>query len=248
MENANEMSYRQQAVPDGVLGRVNATGRSVNRTAAAIGAIAGGVLASAVGVPDSLWIVAGVFGVAAAIAVFSPRAHRAGVTSRSIPLRIRYLSTARIDSNTRSNVGGRWEHATMAFFSDIEQHIAVLREALGEDTAADALPAKINDLDDAVVVDVIAAASQLIRAAEKVRITASGVVAARSTRDAGHDGLAQVRGHRSPVALIQDLTGATHADAVKHVRLGESLLRGGGHRRRSGSPTDAASVDAPLLG
>ena len=52
----------------------------------------------------------------------------------------------------------------MAFFSDIGQHIAVLREALGEDIAAEALPAKINDLDDAVVVDVIAAASQLIRA------------------------------------------------------------------------------------
>ncbi|WP_457101526.1 MFS transporter [Microbacterium sp. P5_E9] len=72
LENANEMSYRQQAVPDRVLGRVNATGRSVNRTAAAIGAVAGGVLASAVGVPESLWIVAAVFGVAAGIAVFSP--------------------------------------------------------------------------------------------------------------------------------------------------------------------------------
>src|SRR6187431_912251 len=116
----------------------------------------------------------------------------------------------------------------MAIFSDIEQHIAVLREALGEGTAADALPAKINELDDAAVVDVIDAASQLIRAAEKVRITASGVVGARSSRDAGHSGLAQVRGHRSPVALIQDLTGATHADAVKQVRLGESLLEAAG--------------------
>ena len=71
-ENANEMSYRQRAVPDAVLGRVNATSRSVNRTAGAVGAIAGGVLAAAVGIPAALWIIAGVFAVAAAIAVFSP--------------------------------------------------------------------------------------------------------------------------------------------------------------------------------
>src|SRR6186997_3350129 len=131
----------------------------------------------------------------------------------------------------------------MAIFSDIEQHIAVLREALGEGTAADALPARINELDDAAVVDVIAAASQLIRAVEKVRITASGVVGARSSRDAGHSGLAQVRGHRSPVALIQDLTGATHADAVKHVRLGESLREAAGVGV-PGMPTDAESAGA----
>ncbi len=72
LENANEMSYRQQAVPDDVLGRVNATGRSVNRTAGAIGAIVGGLLASALGEPAAIWIVATLFAIAAAIAVFSP--------------------------------------------------------------------------------------------------------------------------------------------------------------------------------
>ena len=71
IENANEMSYRQQAVPDGLLGRVNATGRSVNRSAGAIGAILGGVLASALGPPAALWVVVAVFAVAAAIAAFS---------------------------------------------------------------------------------------------------------------------------------------------------------------------------------
>ncbi|MCR2825087.1 MFS transporter [Microbacterium sp. zg.Y909] len=72
VENANEMSYRQRAVPDGLLGRINATGRSVNRTAGAVGAVLGGVLASAIGVTQSIWVVAGVFAVAALIAVFSP--------------------------------------------------------------------------------------------------------------------------------------------------------------------------------
>lgn len=71
-ENANEMSYRQQAVRDEVLGRVNATGRSVNRTAAAVGAVAGGILASAAGVEVAIWIVAAVFAIAALIAICSP--------------------------------------------------------------------------------------------------------------------------------------------------------------------------------
>jgi MFS family permease len=72
VENANEMSYRQRAVPDGLLGRVNATARSVNRTAGAAGALAGGLCATAVGVVTSIWIVAGVFAVAAVVAVASP--------------------------------------------------------------------------------------------------------------------------------------------------------------------------------
>lgn len=72
IENANEMSYRQQAVPDGLLGRVNATGRSVNRTSGAVGAMGGGVLAAAVGEPRAIWVVAGLFALSAVVALFSP--------------------------------------------------------------------------------------------------------------------------------------------------------------------------------
>lgn len=72
IENANEMSYRQRAVADELLGRVNATGRSVNRSAGALGAVLGGVLAAALGETFALWVVAAIFGVAALIAVFSP--------------------------------------------------------------------------------------------------------------------------------------------------------------------------------
>lgn len=116
----------------------------------------------------------------------------------------------------------------MAFFSSLAEHIEVLRSALGEDVASDALPGIVSDLDDAAVVAVISAASGIIRAAENVRIAASGVAASRSTRDAGHSGLAQARGHRTPVSLLQDLTGVTHAEAAKEVRLGESLLAASG--------------------
>lgn len=68
LENANEMSYRQQVTPDEHLGRVNATGRAVNRTCAVVGALLGGAAVAAWGVPPALWAVVGVFAVAAVIA------------------------------------------------------------------------------------------------------------------------------------------------------------------------------------
>jgi hypothetical protein len=111
----------------------------------------------------------------------------------------------------------------MAFFSELERHLTVLREAFGGDVDAELLPVSLDGLGDDDVVAVLAAATGLVRAGEKVRIAAAGVTAARSARDAGHDGLAQKRGHRSPASLIQEITGATKAEAAKHVRLGESL-------------------------
>lgn len=116
----------------------------------------------------------------------------------------------------------------MAIFSEILEHVEVLRDALGVDVASDVLPSCVAALDDDAVVAVITAASGIIRSAEKVRIAASGVAGARSSHESGQGGLAQTRGHHSPVALIQELTGATRADAIKHVRLGESLLAGAG--------------------
>lgn len=83
VENANEMAFRQTAVPDELLGRVNATGRSVNRSAAALGALGGGVLVSAVGIPIALWVVVAVFAIAALIALLSPvRTARSGLSEK----------------------------------------------------------------------------------------------------------------------------------------------------------------------
>jgi MFS family permease len=72
LENANEMSLRQQVTPRALLGRTSATIRSANRTAAAVGAIAGGVLASVAGDRWALLVIVVVFVGAAAIAWFSP--------------------------------------------------------------------------------------------------------------------------------------------------------------------------------
>ncbi|MFB8145245.1 DUF222 domain-containing protein [Microbacterium sp. NPDC056003] len=116
----------------------------------------------------------------------------------------------------------------MAFFSELESQLARLRSLLGTEIDAGGLPVMLDRIGDDDVVAVIAAATEFVRAGEKVRIAAAGVAAARSAREAGHDGLAQRRGHRSPATLIQEITGATRAEAVKHVRLGESLRAAAG--------------------
>ena len=111
----------------------------------------------------------------------------------------------------------------MAFFIEIEAAFDALRTVLGDDISAVDVPSAARRLSDDALVSLIEHATVLVRAGESVRIAATGAVAARSTREAGHGGLAQKRGHRSAISLIQDLTGTTHADAARQVRLGEAL-------------------------
>lgn len=72
LENANEMSLRQTMTPDALLGRVNGTMRSANRTVAALGAVAGGASATLLGVLPTLVGIAAVFAAAFVVAVASP--------------------------------------------------------------------------------------------------------------------------------------------------------------------------------
>jgi hypothetical protein len=148
----------------------------------------------------------------------------------------------------------------MSFFSELVAQLDVLRDAFGGDLEADQLPSALDQLGDEGVLTALAAATGLVRAGEKVRIAAAGVAAARSTRETGHGGLAQTRGHRSPVSLIQEITGSTRADATRHVRLGESLRAAAvlpdGHERGgpdgvpaaegAAAPCDLKAWHAPL--
>ncbi|MFT4052578.1 MAG: DUF222 domain-containing protein [Microbacterium sp.] len=119
----------------------------------------------------------------------------------------------------------------MPFFTDLAEQLELLHAALGGglgagsggDIEAAGIPLAVERLDDDAIVAALASATALVRAGELVRVAASGVAAARSRWESGHDGLAQKRGHRSPVSLIQEVTGATKAEAAKHVRLGEAL-------------------------
>lgn len=72
MENSNEMGYWQALTPDELLGRVNATRRSINRTVAALGALLAGLLIGPIGDRCTLIGVIIAFAVAALIAALSP--------------------------------------------------------------------------------------------------------------------------------------------------------------------------------
>lgn len=72
VENSNEMGYWQALTPDKVLGRVNATRRSVNRTMAALGALVAGLLAGPIGDRPTLIGVIITLAAAALIAALSP--------------------------------------------------------------------------------------------------------------------------------------------------------------------------------
>ena len=80
IEEPSEMAYQQAAAPRSMLGRVNASMRSVNRTAAVIGALVGGVLAGAAGFRPTFAIVAVVFAAAVGLVLLSPlRGGRSGL-------------------------------------------------------------------------------------------------------------------------------------------------------------------------
>jgi len=72
IENANEMGFWQTLTPDWLLGRVNATRRSVNRTLAALGALTAGLMVGPIGYRTTLAGVILIFAVAALIAARSP--------------------------------------------------------------------------------------------------------------------------------------------------------------------------------
>jgi MFS family permease len=72
LEDPNEMGYWQAVTPREMLGRVNATRRSANRSTAVIGALLGGLLAALLGFRGTLVTVTAVFLIASLVAALSP--------------------------------------------------------------------------------------------------------------------------------------------------------------------------------
>ncbi|RGE14151.1 hypothetical protein D1J51_17745, partial [Leucobacter sp. wl10] len=120
----------------------------------------------------------------------------------------------------------RWENRGMELFTDIMARVAAIRDLTGEVPDAGLLPAAVDRLDDGEAVALLELASEVGRMVERLRTAAAGVVARRSSREAGHAGVAQARGHRSAVALVQRLTGSSRAEAARQVRVGETLYDG----------------------
>lgn len=114
----------------------------------------------------------------------------------------------------------------MTFLSEVRELVDQLSVRSELDVASSDLPASIRSLGDDDALKVLAEVSGLIESAERARVVVAGVVAERSTRASGQSGVAQTRGHRTPVALIQSITGATRGEAAKQVRLGTAILEG----------------------
>lgn len=112
----------------------------------------------------------------------------------------------------------------MALFTDITDRTAALRRVLGDAISVEQLPSVFEGLDDEAVCELLRLASEAGQLIEQIALVASGAVVARSLRSAGHSGLAQSLGHRTPAALVQRVTGATRAEALHQLRVGEALI------------------------
>lgn len=130
----------------------------------------------------------------------------------------------------------------MSFFSDISANVSAIRALTGEVSDVALLPTAAARLDDAGAVQLLELASAVGQMAERLRVAAAGVVAIRSSRAAGHAGLAQSQGHRSAVTLVQHVTGMSRGEAAKQVRVGESLYDTGAAETRT--PSIGVPVDS----
>ena len=113
----------------------------------------------------------------------------------------------------------------MTYFGDIIEQIDALRDLLGDVAGGTDLPAAVDALSDDDAITLMAHGAALANSANQLCAVGGAVIARRSERHAGTDGVAQSRGHRNAVAFVQELTGATRSDAAKHLRVGESLLQ-----------------------
>lgn len=115
----------------------------------------------------------------------------------------------------------------MAIFSEIASLIPTLGERLDEGACLEQAVALMTEMTDAEIVAILRESVAVSRSADQIRVVAAGLIAERSTREAGHSGLAQSQGHGSPEKLVQHLTGSTRSEAARDVRVGRGLLDGG---------------------
>ena len=90
-------------------------------------------------------------------------------------------------------------------------------------TALSAVSKSVTDFraaDDAALVELSRLAAQEKQLAEAHLALIAGEIAARSTREMGHSGLAQRKGFRSPEEFVKVVTGSTGREAISVVRVG----------------------------
>ncbi|KQZ07908.1 hypothetical protein ASD19_11815 [Microbacterium sp. Root53] len=124
----------------------------------------------------------------------------------------------------------------MTFLDDFQAHVDAIATLVPSDVAQ---VAAMSDDDALRFMDLSAA---LRKHGDRFSVIAAGVVASRSSRDAGHGGLAQGRGHRNAVALVQEVAGTSRGEAARQVRLGQSLLE----TAQTEGPDVADAPDVPV--
>lgn len=124
----------------------------------------------------------------------------------------------------------------MGILSDMKQRVNALESCGGTDVEGRALLDAIRVLSTDAVIDLVSIASAIKHDADRLIAVGAAVVAERSSRELGQSGAAAVRGHATPVSLVQSISGGTRADAVRAVRVGEALLEG----------ADALDVDSDV--
>lgn len=115
---------------------------------------------------------------------------------------------------------------SMAILSDVRERVESLAARGSLDVEGSQLLAALRRFDDGSVIDIVALASDIKHNADRIIAVGAAVLAERSTREMGQAGAAATRGHATPVALVQSITGGTRGDAARAVRIGESMVEG----------------------
>ncbi|MGO2151358.1 MAG: DUF222 domain-containing protein [Microbacterium gubbeenense] len=110
----------------------------------------------------------------------------------------------------------------MDIFSELREQVGSLGDLLGE--GADDLTGTMRGLSDQQLVRALEAAAAAVRGLGRIEAVGAGIMAERSTREAGQEGMAQVRGHRSPADFLQVITGGSKSEARQRIRVGQSVL------------------------
>jgi len=125
--------------------------------------------------------------------------------------------------------------------------IPTLAGRISAGAGASDVQAVVEGLGDDAAVVALEEISENVRLLDQVRLIVTGVIAGRSTRGAGHGGLAQSRGFPSAVSLVQQVTGVTKTEAARQVRVGEALLEDAPVEGVDEDPPSTAVQDEPVV-
>lgn len=133
----------------------------------------------------------------------------------------------------------------MTFIGELNEGLERLSQFPELDVEVTGLASGACELSDESVRLAFNAVVALSRNAQKLEAVLAGVIAQRSSRAAGHDGLAQTEGFRTPVEMVQAIAGLPKADAARVVRVGASLVESESGLAPVIDAADGAAVAAP---